>query len=239
MGGFYGATVPGNMLAGVHPEVGRDAQGFGIRCVLREDRNAHGGADAHHVSFQLKGIVEELGQGLAHARGILAACGLLQDHGKLVAAGASHRVGAAHPAHEDVAYALEQLVADVMPDGVVDLLEMIQIDQEQSGLRPCAPGALKCAGQAVLKETAVGQSGQFVMQSQVLVVLDLIFKKQQNHAHGNDILGQIPDLALEMEVGGKGEDKRPDNENACPGKEPRYGDEGACRGAPVGIHSNG
>ena len=88
-----------------------------------------------------------------------------------------------------------------MPQGVVDLLEVIQIDEQQSGLRSGAAGALERAGQPVLEETAVGQSGQFVVQSQIFVVLDLVFKKQQNHAHGNDIFGQVPDLAFDMEIG--------------------------------------
>jgi hypothetical protein len=90
---------------------------------------------------------------------------------------------------------LEQLVADMMSRGVVDQLEAVQIDEQQGCLRTGAPRALEGARQPILKEAAVGQAGEFVMQSEILVVLDLVLEQDQDHAHGNHVLGQVPNLA--------------------------------------------
>jgi hypothetical protein len=42
-----------------------------------------------------------------------------------------------------------------------------------------------------------------VVQCQMPVVFDLIFKQQEDHADGDHILWQIPHFALDMNVGQK------------------------------------
>ena len=74
------------------------------------------------------GEVEKLRQIPRHAHRIGAIHRLFQYHRKLIASSAGHRVGAPNPAHEKSADMLEQLVADMMPHGVVDQLEAVQID---------------------------------------------------------------------------------------------------------------
>jgi hypothetical protein len=49
--------APRRALAGVHPQVGRNAQGFCIAGIFGKDRNAHAGANVHRVSFQQNGIL--------------------------------------------------------------------------------------------------------------------------------------------------------------------------------------
>src|SRR5208282_5309431 len=127
--------------------------------------------------------------------------GLFQHHRKLVAARAGHSIGAPDSAQEKPAYMFKQLVADMMPHSVVDLLKAIQINQQEGGLRTRAPRPLQSIRQSILKEPPVWQSGEVVMQCEIFVVLDLVLEQDQNHAHGDHVFGQVPNLTLEMEAG--------------------------------------
>jgi len=73
------------------------------------------------------------------------------------------------------------------------------------------------------------------VQSQILVVLDLVLEQDQDHAHGNQVFGQIPNLCLEMEAGEELAHGGRDRKNVGPGQETQNGDEGPRSGAPVGI----
>ena len=60
--------------------------------------------------------------------------------------------------------------------GIVDGFEAIEIDLQQ-GDRGCgAAGALDGAGQAVLEEASVGESGQVVVQGKILCFFNLLFE---------------------------------------------------------------
>src|ERR1039458_4468058 len=69
----------------------------------------------------------------------------------------------------------------------------------------------------------------------MLVVVDLLFEQQQNHAHGDNVLGKIPHFALNMHRGeahveyGPSDEYRSPCEKAC--------DRNACtsRGASVSM----
>ena len=228
-------SLSGSVLAGVHAKVGCDAQRFGIRCVVRKDSDADAGADPHRFSVEGERLVEKFRESFPTRAGVGAGHGLFKNHGELIAAGARHGVGLADAAGEEIADVLEQFVAGVMACGVVHQLEVVQVDQKQSDMRSGAARALDGADQSILKEAAVGQAGQFVMQGQVFVVLELILKKKHDHAHCDDVLGQIPDFAFEMEVGKVIGDARSGNEDASPGKEAGDGDEGSRGCAPVGV----
>ena len=121
-----------------------------------------------------------------------------------------------------------------MAEGVVDILEAVEIDDKKSCLALCAAGAFEGGGEPVFEEAAVGQASKFVVQSQVLVVLDLVFEQQQDHADGDDVLGQVPDLTLKMQGGPIGGEQRGQNKDHRPGEEAGDGDKGACGPATVG-----
>ena len=73
------------------------------------------------------------------------------------------------------------------------------------------------------------------MQREILVVLDLVLEQDQDHAHCNHVLGQVPNLAFEMEAGKKRAHGWRDGKNVCPGRESQHGDESPRRGAPIRI----
>jgi hypothetical protein len=54
----------------------------------------------------------------------------------------------------------EQLVARVVPERVVHLLEPVQIHQQDGQQPPAAPGLLQALAQVLEQQVAVGQAGQ-------------------------------------------------------------------------------
>ena len=114
---------------------------------------------------------------------------------------------------------------------VVHLLEVIQVDDKQSRLGFHAARALQRDGEAVEEKSSVGQAREFIVEREIFVVLDLIFKQKEDHADGDNILGKIPDLTLDLSVGHKDVAKRRQNENHGPTKETDDRDQRTCTDA--------
>lgn len=51
-----------------------------------------------------------------------------------------------------------------MAEAVVDELESVKVDVEESHFVPDAPGNMECVGEAVRKQAAIGQPGQIVVE---------------------------------------------------------------------------
>ena len=86
-----------------------------------------------------------------------------QDH-ELVAAQASDGVALSHRVLQPVAHGLEELVADGVAEGVVHILEVVEIDDEHGRYRAAATGACEQLVGAVEDEPAVWEPGQLVVQ---------------------------------------------------------------------------
>jgi len=113
------------------------------------------------------------------------------------------------------------------------LCHLMRVEGPSLATRIVAASVQKCHDEAVLKETAIGQACQFIVKGQVFVVLKLILEQEKNHPDGHHILGQIPDLALEMYPWIKRLKEGRDDEDRRPGEESGDCDEGAGGGAPV------
>ena len=91
---------------------------------------------------------------------------------KLVAADARHRVGFANASAQPVGNGLQQLVADLMPERVIDTLETVQIDAEHGeALAPSHAG--KRARQLLAKMHTIGQVGKRIVARHMR---DLLFR---------------------------------------------------------------
>ncbi len=163
----------------------------------------------------------------------LAVGGLLDNDRKLIAARARHGVGSPNTRGKHGRHLLQHQVAHMVAKCVVHAFEVVQIDHKQSCLRLGATCALQSLGQPVLKEPAVGQSGQIVMQRQMPGLFDLVFQQQQDHAHRHHILGQIPYFALDLNLGQICLHQRSDHKDRRPGQESGDGNKGAGRAAVV------
>ncbi|MNZ54499.1 hypothetical protein D3C78_724000 [compost metagenome] len=176
-------------LAGMLAEQGHaDARRAAILRRLQGIRLAELGQQPHGEALRLPGRLER-------ARPEVA-----EQHHELVAGQAGHGIAVAHPGEQARGHLLEQAVALVMADGVVDRLEVIQIDEQQ---RPQAPlplaGALRLF-QTPHEQAPVGQAGQGVEERQAP---DLLLG---GHAGGDvaqrrHVMGDLPGIVADRTDG--------------------------------------
>ena len=127
----------------------------------------------------------------------------VQQQGKLVAAQPRKRV--ARPAHlrEPLRNRLEELVAGIVAEAVVHLLEPVEVD-EQNGERAARAGrAGERLLQAVAEECAVGQHGETVVEGlprelflQANALGDV--PRVQHHAADAAVGAEVGDVRLEV-----------------------------------------
>jgi hypothetical protein len=91
-----------------------------------------------------------------------------QQDGELVAAQAGDGVVLAEQARQALAHLAQDLVAVVVTERVVDLLEAIEVEQHHGHARPGAPGGVDRLLGARTEEDAVGQARQRIVQRQAL-----------------------------------------------------------------------
>ena len=109
-----------------------------------------------------------LADGFGLGRGFLwSPAQIFEQHQKLISAQASGGVGFAGAGDNALGDFVEQKVACLMAEGVVQGLEMIQIDEQQR-LRAAASGAgSQGLAQPVQQQAAVGQTGQRVIEGEI------------------------------------------------------------------------
>src|SRR5947209_10925317 len=70
----------------------------------------------------------------------------------------------------------------------------------------------------------------------MLVVGDLVLKQQQDHADGNDVLGQVPGLVFQSDGGSPGIEHGGHDEDTCPAEEAQDADQRARSSAVVHVN---
>ena len=93
---------------------------------------------------------------------------LFQHHHELVAPQAGHGVHVAHAFVQAHGHLLQQQVALVVAQGVVQGLEVIEVDEQQRTALLAPLGAGQRLGHAVHQQHAVGQTGERVVKRQAL-----------------------------------------------------------------------
>jgi hypothetical protein len=83
-----------------------------------------------------------------------------KQHDEFIAALAAHRVGTAHAFHQPPGDRPEKLVARRMPQGIIDMLEAVQIQEQHRQLRPVARRQGDRELDPLLQEGTIGQAGQ-------------------------------------------------------------------------------
>ncbi len=161
-----------------------------------------------HLLF---GDDERLGQCLERALGELVDVELVgqpgQEDGELVATHPGHGVLAADRLHQAVAHLLDQLVAGGMAEGVVDRLEVVDVDEEHAHRLAHPPRAHELLLHAVLEQPPVGEPGQGVVPGHVRDLLEQVEVLES----GGGLIGQPgqPFVDVRVPVGGlRGTDGR-------------------------------
>ena len=95
---------------------------------------------------------------------------------ELVAAEAGHGVGLAQHAVQARAHLPQEEIARVMAEGVVDLLEPVEVDQEEGGVVPVARARQDRLVRAVAEEAAVREGGERVVAGVVRRALGVLLQ---------------------------------------------------------------
>ena len=123
----------------------------------------------------------------------------------------------------------------MVPEGVIHILEAIQVEDQERRLRSAAAGPFKGIAQSVLEETPVGQTRQGIMQGKMLVVLDLLFKQKEDHAESHEVFRQIPDFTFDDDIGKPGIFKGREEKHRGPGEKSVDRNETSRGGATVRV----
>src|SRR5207302_9777460 len=88
---------------------------------------------------------------------------VLEQDGELVAAEAPHQVLGPYARAQTLGHLDKKVVADLVPEAVVDQLEAVQVEEQDGDGDPPAPHPGQAPPQAVVEGGAVGQGGQVVV----------------------------------------------------------------------------
>ena len=108
--------------------------------------------------------LDDLGR---HLRRVLRLLQALEGHDELVAAQARERVALADAALHARGDLLEQQVADLVAERVVDVLEAVEVDEQQRERLPAAARSDDALLEAVVEQHAVGQIGERIARREV------------------------------------------------------------------------
>src|SRR5690606_24293282 len=129
--------------------------------------NSDAGADRDLVAFDRVDLAERLDDALGESRHTLPPGTRRLQNDKLVAAEARDEIGTAHGVAKPVRDLTQKRVAARMAEGIVDLLELVEID-EQDGARDARFAAGETALEFGGERCPVGQSGQRVEARKML-----------------------------------------------------------------------
>ncbi len=109
---------------------------MGFEAVVRRQRYPHAGVDNHDVPVDVEGLADFLPQLARERRGVEPGRDIGLDDGEFVAAHASNGVALPHATLQPRRDLLEQFVPDRVSEGVVDGLEVVEIEIEDRERSP-------------------------------------------------------------------------------------------------------
>ena len=157
-----------------------------VQRVIGSQRDADTGADVQTGGAEVDRLFEQGRNALRHSAGLVGIRSI-EEHCELVPAQACHQVIASDDLTDAGAYLAQQRVPDLVPERVVDLLEVVQIDQQQ-GQAASGRGVVGQRGQCLLelvqKVATISESGELVGQCLVLVriIQRPLLVQRQGHA---------------------------------------------------------
>ena len=141
-------------------------------------------------------VLDDVAQAAEHLLGV---ADLGEDDAELVAAQAGHGVLGPGVVGEALGQLGEELVAAVVAEGVVDLLEAVQVDDGDGGSRVAAHGVDHGLLGALVEQRPVGEVGERVVLGQELVLLHLLAQAAADR-HRDDEEGDVQRTEADEEV---------------------------------------
>ena len=134
-------------------------------------RRRHGDTDAGKHGDVVAGdrhrVAQAVEQTLGDVDGAVDAATVLEQDRELVAAEAGGGVAAADSTADPVGDGLQELVADGMAEGVVDRLEVVEVDEQHDHRVGLGPRDAQGVIHAVEEQRPVGEPGQLVVEGAV------------------------------------------------------------------------
>ena len=166
------------LLGGVHGDVGPLQQLLGVVAVFGVQRHPDAGLDVHGQPVEWERLLEGVLELPGHRNRALGRGDAGQQHCELVAAEPSDGVDLPQRGLEPLPDLEQELVAVVVAEGVVDLLEPVQVDEQQRRRAQLPVGLADGLAGAVVQQRPVGQAGESVREGLVLDAA-LVTKQQQ------------------------------------------------------------
>ena len=153
-------------LGAVHRQIGVLDQLVEIGAVLRRQRDADAGVGRELMAEALMGLPDRLVDPRHEFDDVVAVAGRGLDHGEFVAAEPGDQVGRLEAVLDAGGDGLQQFVADMVSERVVDALEFVDVDVEQRELL-AADGLLQLALDLLAEQHPVRQVGQRVVMREM------------------------------------------------------------------------
>ena len=165
-------------LGFVHGQVGALEQFLDITLGVGKQRHANAGGAVVRLAGQFVGRSQAAqhfaGHRLDFANDQLwLARQAFEEQDKFIAAEACQGVAGTALFAQAFADLLQQLVAKGMAEGVVDVLEMVQVDKQQGAFLAFAPVAGQGLVQAIEQQAAVGQASERVIEGQLMNLFEV------------------------------------------------------------------
>jgi hypothetical protein len=148
-----------------------------IRAVIGIHANADAGGDVQIVLIDGVSLPHRLQHPLRHDRGIFRSLHFREQRDEFVAALPAHRVRTAYAIHQALGNRLQKLVADLMTQGVVDVLEAVQIEKQHRDFFVVPMRHGDRVADPLVQQHPIGQAGQ-------KVVLGRMGDRQRRRASG-------------------------------------------------------
>ena len=185
------AEAPTPLALGlVHGHIGTLQQGFHIAPVSREHGNADAGRNAQRGVGHRHGLRQQLLQPLNGARHLVGIA--LRQHGdKLITRQTPRNIGGAQHLLQALGHDAEQIVTRRMTQRVVDLLEAVKVDEQHGQLFVIA----RCRSHGLiglsLQQTAIGQTRQAIVESQLANTYPRMLALQRQRAQMGAGISQL------------------------------------------------
>ncbi len=155
------------LLGQVHRDVGPAHQLLDVGAVVGVDGDPDARLQLEEHLLEVERLDQRVAHPARHVGDVVVRPDVGHHHGELVAAEPGHQVLRPQHALDPPRHQLEQPVADVVAEGVVDLLEPVQVQQRDR--EPLDVRTIDRLAEPLQQQLAVGQPGQRVVQGGVLL----------------------------------------------------------------------
>ena len=152
-------------------------------------RNADARLDVEGDVLDGERLVQHIGEPLGCSQGVIV-CGRGEQDGELVPAEAGNGISAAQRCGEALGELGQQEIAVVMAEGVVDVLEAIDVQEHDGDLVASAASSVQSLSSPVMEEVTVGEAGEAVVERlvavQVILAPESAPRSREREPRGHD-----------------------------------------------------